>query len=417
MFEAGITRKVTSELIIAYLDGAEMENYSVDEILDTVYEKRNFSVYLQNAISKMSDYSKRGTQDRFAKYMEDKINQITARPESLPETDYEQVLAQINIPNKDKIKKWFGVDGDNSTNFITHQDKDRDNAFLICFALEMDYTQALEFFQKVYLDRFFIREAKDCIFHYCLKNNLPFSKAIELLNEVYSKESSNASDFLKETMYMRENISSSDIKEQDIVGIARGCQAIDKIQVRQNCIEEIIELKRILSERISKDENYLESKGQSRGGTVHLYSMLVPEIKKKDKEKLSISHMKKLEKITRMEYIRAYLYSELPKLDDIKNDTLSSERISFHKLRNIFIVLKFFEFWGDSDLDKSNFDNNETFMVDTNAMLEDFGFGQLYYTNPYDLMFILSVELQDAGLKPLEAIQAIIAEVLELEDD
>ena len=97
----------------------------------------------------------------------------------------------VDINDKNRtVKSWIEKD---ST-------PDRDKAFLIVFSLGLDIEQTCDFFRRVYFDRpFDVKNTKEMIYFYCIKNNLSHNKAQQLYSIV--KDTRIDEDNQKKTVY------------------------------------------------------------------------------------------------------------------------------------------------------------------------------------------------------------------------
>ncbi|MCR5767295.1 MAG: hypothetical protein K6G45_02250 [Lachnospiraceae bacterium] len=110
-----------------------------------------------------------------------------------------------NIPfNHNTLKSWF--DG----NAPKKGSKDRENVFKISFALGLTLDETTELFTKVYCDRTFnLRDYKEYIYYWCIRNSWSYEQAQSLINKVEMPEEKN-----DETIYTRSILESADkIKE------------------------------------------------------------------------------------------------------------------------------------------------------------------------------------------------------------
>lgn len=100
------------------------------------------------------------------------------------------------------------------------------------------------------------------------------------------------------------------------------------------------------------------------------------------------------------------------------SDVLSEKKIStsesYDAIRKVIILLNFYHFWVNIKLGESlsKLSSDELFEIyydETNALLNNCGYGELYYANPYDWIFLCSSYNKK---DPLEYFRSFVEELL-----
>lgn len=122
----------------------------------------------------------------------------------------------------ESIQKWFdGVDIQKSgeANF-------RDSMYKICFAMELGVDETNKFFKQVALDKaFYIRDVKEFVYYYCIKNELSYQMAIELIAQALCVDNEDREcHTLHETKVILESLVISRSNEKVIEYIRRNPQ-------------------------------------------------------------------------------------------------------------------------------------------------------------------------------------------------
>lgn len=126
---------------------------------------------------------------------------------------------------RESVDKWFcseDIQKSGESSF-------RESMYKICFALELSVTECQHFFNQVVLDKaFYVRDVKEFVYYYCLKNDCSYQIAEELISQaiaVDSKERENHT--LHETKIILESLVMSRSNEKLLEYINRNPQDFD----------------------------------------------------------------------------------------------------------------------------------------------------------------------------------------------
>lgn len=134
-----------------------------------------------------------------------------------------QQMESKSIPYlRESIEKWFnGADIQKSG-----EASFRESMYKICFALDLSVTECYRFFKQVALDKaFYIRDVKEFVYYYCLKNDLSYQIAEELITQAVTVDSKEREKHtLHETKVILENLVMSRSNEKLLEYINRNPQ-------------------------------------------------------------------------------------------------------------------------------------------------------------------------------------------------
>ncbi len=277
----------------------------------------------------------------------------------------------------------------------------RPNVYKLCFALEMNEVQTIDFFARSYFDTpFNWKRAEEAIYFFCLKYNKPYSKAEEIKNKVISNDSK---------LYICRDFSSENVEyngETNLVG-----EDIKNIETEEALLQYISENKKSdikIGKTVKKEINDLLSEIRK-----NISAPILDRIRDDDESILVGYAANELVDISENDILSMIYghnpqkgfknkspieYKDFPKcITDKwpKSMTLSNieQNKGFYDSRRMLIILNFFNFFTVND----NLESNcaEEFFDETNELLVKCGFNSLYWRNPFDLLFYYCAQEED----------------------
>lgn len=120
--------------------------------------------------------------------------------------------------NRNTLNNWF------EGNRPKKGEQSREHMFLIAFALSLNLQETQDLFQKVYLDRpFNLRDGKEFIYFYCIKEGLTYRHAQMMISELNLESECN----IEETVL-------TCLLENDLIMLESDAEVIDYIQKHPN---------------------------------------------------------------------------------------------------------------------------------------------------------------------------------------
>ncbi len=257
----------------------------------------------------------------------------------------------------------------------------RENVYKLCFALNLNAEQTGEFFLKAYLERpFNYKNINEDVYYFCLNNGIeypeakciietiektPYEKNIDAIDDtkLIGMDIKNIVDSEELIKYLCENRSGFTIQNKNATQ-----KILDLIEKCKKLAEEEFEITH-KSKKIENVDELLD--------VIYDYSARATENGEKVyKKSISKSNFPK------------YIKENFPQREQFKN--IEKGVASFDVIRKALIMLKFYHFFADAvlknkaDLEQGLYDY---FVDETNKVLEECGYIQLYWKNPYDWMF------------------------------
>lgn len=279
----------------------------------------------------------------------------------------------------------------------------RKTMFAIAFALRLTADETAELFHKVYLDRAFnFRNEKELVYYFCLSNNKTWSEAQRILAAIEHTElSEDATVF---TTAIRHEIDSFTDENQLLAYIQthRHNMEQNNISASKNLEKLLVEAKKYARLEAALPANEGQYGGQWKNeDTVSvnfMYSVITETTPSAKKGTTTVFKNARLPKEIKSRFPEAGSFSE-------KNPTYES-------IRKMIMLLFSYVFWYHIQWDKLEADI-EDYTEQLNALLNECGFSELYYGNPYDWFFLYCTVSEN----PLDVFRSIVAEVLAEETD
>lgn len=354
-----------------------------------------------------------------------------------------ELFQKNNVVEEKEGKKTTYVSRNTISNWLTKNPpidslQSRDNVFALCFALELDIYETIEFFLKYYQAiPFDLRRIEECVYYYALRNDLKFQETLILIKEYKgnlvlkntSNERQNDSEFTRLALHRIETISSKEdfesfMKDNMVYFNSLNEGAINKLELEVaeaiRVVRENLGLSALFTECNKEIKNYDslytlpkdKEKASEPNKAINVKTILeyITGISKyqldKDKEDKESYKLKKISQI--LSRMPSKMRLNLPN-EVILGSILNRDADKLHNadaIRKCLILFKFFNFYMMCDNPEDYYDD---FLAEINSCLESCGYFQMYLRNPYDCMFLLSAMQED----PIYSFQTIIDRYLD----
>lgn len=277
----------------------------------------------------------------------------------------------------------------------------RRKMFVFAFALGLSVDETVYLFQRVFLDRAFNpRNHKELIYYYCIENNLPFSKAVEMISQV-DFENSDVTDKTVYTKVIADVIEQSK-SESDIIQYINSHPhnfSINNIAAKDIITQYISRAKKFVLEEIqSFDSLYVANK--DKDSTNFMYETIIGQTITTDNgTDKSLFKNADLPKEISTSFPTPQIFAKLQ-----KNPT-------YDELRKMLIVLFSYCFWYKTQ--KTNdYADIDDYVEQLNDLLTEANLPTIYPGNPMDWLFCFCTMAD----RPLDTFRAILSEVLDVEE-
>ena len=278
----------------------------------------------------------------------------------------------------------------------------RENVYRLCFALEMNAVQTLEFFLKAYLERpFNYKDIHEAVYFFCLNNGKNYSDAQRIISAIESEQ-------------VKENPYADNITEQ--IGM----------RIQEFATED--ELLRYIAENRSGFIIQNQTATDRINQLVESCKAIAPKeyaISYSDEKEISVSNIDELLNViygysaratidAKPVYKKSISKSNFPDL--IKRNwpqreqfaqILEKKTASYDVIRRALIMLTFYDFAANATVsDALEYGIFDEFTDEMNTVLAECGYVQLYWRNPFDWM----IGYCAMSLNPLETLRNLIEE-------
>ncbi|MCQ2522026.1 MAG: hypothetical protein MJ105_06570 [Lachnospiraceae bacterium] len=328
------------------------------------------------------------------------------------------------------IKNKFKEKGEDSPRFVEewyteHKPFLKKTGMQICFVFDLSEEETRDFFRRICFDRAFdLHTVEDVVYLYGIRNHLKYRECADIIGQIPKLDKQRIVD-MDTAIYTEEieeeinEISSiEELKEyisyhKDIFSY-NNVTAYSNIQTLWN---------QIAGENGLVYQEKYESYDREEIGDVPVIGRKVR--KRDDHSTLSI-----LFQILGLKgELSAKLYSErgikrilgdnslvhklvaedFPDRNSIEK-ILRGEHVSYGKIRKILVLLSFYVFWAGSEKDRGG-DKKNRCKNRLDMILIESGYEPLYLGNPYDFMFLCSMEEEEDYMDPLENIRGYMREL------
>lgn len=408
------TKNVTYEIIkIEKVDyGEDVELSDIEEFIKVLNANTSlFSTGIKKRLIALNSKLQETSKDKdFKKYLRE---------------CYEE--AGIKAPSEPTLRDWLRGD------LPGYGTKYRGNIYRLCFALKMNEKETEEFFAFCYLDRAFNwKVIEECIYYFCLKNKLSYSKSQEMI-EALSKNSKKKyvhdklitlADENGETNLIGDKLRNIESEEGLIEYIAENSADVaensvdvaeNSVDVDENSVDKIL-LKKTAMKEI--ESLLIECKNVLYDSANEFPADMNPEEISNEKLLNCIYNFSSRKGIAKNRYevsFPKYVTDNWPLIQNLTNMGDENKEPGF--LRKLLIILNFYHFFTDLFLEYPNNVNvgevypqedkekkSKEFEIETNELLQKCGYNELYYRNPFDLLFFYCIH-QD---NPITAFQKLM---------
>ncbi len=280
----------------------------------------------------------------------------------------------------------------------TNNQAGRENVYKLCFALGMNAKETKEFFLKAYLERpFNYKNICEATYFFCLNKGFTYSNAERIIKKIEAEPSVKNEDAETITERIGYDISLIATEEDFIKYIVNNRSGFEvQNQTATAKIKELVEeCKTIAKEQVlSPGEKISVDNIDELLNVITGYNARATENGEKEYKK-SISKSKLPNKIRQ----------NFPQREQFKN--IEDGKASFDVIRKFLIILKFYHFFAYAKLHNAkNLEQGlyDEFVDETNEMLAECGYVQLYWRNPYDWLYGYCA----CAHEPLDELQDII---------
>lgn len=259
----------------------------------------------------------------------------------------------------------------------------RENVYTLCFALGLNANQTKEFFLKAYLERpFNYKNIHEAVYFFCMNNGLTYVDAVRIIKGMESvpvdSKKEDVEIVTEQVGYAISLMTSEDDLVKYLVANRSGFTV--QSQTASNKIEELIEECKALAK---KEYKLLHNGDLSVKNVDELLTVITGYYAREtvNGEKL---YKQSISKSKLPELIR----KNFPQREQFKQ--IEEGKASFDTIRKVLIMLKFYSFFADALIHKAEDLENGLFyefVDETNELLVECGYVQLYWRNPYDWLF------------------------------
>lgn len=407
--------------IISQIDS---ENFEYEEMLDFLRNPDNFRPFSEGLIQLLEETipsipfdDKKKKIEYLAKYLYERLHSIDP---TIPES---------------RITAWF--EGKHSPKLTSNS---RKLMYKICFALKLPLKKVVWFFGHVYFERSFnFHMIDESVYYYCFKYNKDYFIAESLIKEIMEKPEKPSKNYiLSYTQKIREEIDKfSSTDTQKLVDYLSDYKFMFQKKWNLSAKDSINEhLESLLGREESKQiiENF-KKKGFIPSDAIENCGLIIQVFYKhfrnglleyiSGKNILSIDFMLTMILDTTFGIQKTAAIPDIVKnnfpskkvFSDILSGNKSNTSTSYDSIKKVLIFLKFHDFWYKVELKKySEFTQEQLydiFIDETNHLLFDCGYEDLYEGNPYDWIFMCCSKTA----KPLDCFSSFVHSLIDTEED
>ena len=314
-------------------------------------------------------------------------------------------MKQQNVARPRKMNEWF----------TTMEKLSAENAYLICFAFDLSLAEVKTFFQKVYLDRCFdCHQLKDAIYYYCFSHQYSYEQAQQLIDKCPKLEDSNQA-LPEDIIYTETILNRLDHIQNDEELISFFCE--HRHYFGYNNATATLYIKELWQE-IVKENGLAEQEkillGQSNEKSDSVWSIFLQMLGLENVRGSQINAKRSLKPIlTNNDFINSIAEDAFPSRNTLLS-VLDGKHVAYRSVRKLLILLKFYQYWMEIAIQKhrqgmdltvcylANMQERERCRYKMNRYLMDAGYHELYIGNPYDWLFLWSMQSEN----PLECLHS-----------
>ena len=333
--------------------------------------------------------------------------------------------------SRQTVKNWFdninpNVSADKKHGPPTDSEQSRPNVYKLCFALEMTEEDAEKFFLKNYMCMpFNYKNALEVVFYFCLHTNRSYETAMKLLKKVEVLEDNSASgEVLGETRVLGIELSEI-LAEDDFINYIKAHKYSKKAQYytvtrmilgKRDAKGDLIRSKDGVAEDeglLSKCKKIAAEESKLRGFTADIETIrgidpLLNVVYGYDKRALDLDKKPGLSKESAFPKLIKKNFPHRQHFSQIEKKTATADIY-----KKVLTILCFYEFYGKlTNKELSNGKEEsinlchqaDSFEIYLDEMLEQCGFVQIYYQNPFDWLIMYCASTPH----PLKTFRALI---------
>lgn len=302
--------------------------------------------------------------------------------------------------NRTTLSRWLESDDVPMSNIAS-----REIMYKLCFALDMDEVATKNFFFKGCLERpFNFKDIRESVYYFCLKHRKSYAEAMAILEKIESAPATKNPDADNLTSVIANRIQNIQNEEDLIAYLIENRSGFEHHNsTAHRLIEEELlpTCMRLATEELNQAFDELDEDNAKQVDSIDKLLAVIygynarKTYRVKDKStgkkkterwfKYSISH-KTASKFPRL------IKENFPQREQFQQ--ISKHEASTGVIRKALILLKFYEFFTGAYLAESLEDDPKTlpdhlpeeFVLEMNATLEQCGYVQLYWRNPFDWM-------------------------------
>ena len=258
----------------------------------------------------------------------------------------------------------------------------RENVYTLCFALGLNAKETKEFFLKAYLERpFNYKNIHEAVYFFCMNNGLSYTDAQRMIEKIESAPEVNNADVERVTEQIGYDISLMTTEDDLVKYLVTNCSSFSiQNQTATNKIKELIEE----CKDLAKKEYKLLHNGDISVENVDELLTVITGYYARETVNGDKLYKQSISKSKLPELIR----KNFPQREQFKQ--IEDGKASFDTIRKALIMLKFYSFFADALIHKAEDLENGLFyefVDETNELLAECGYVQLYWRNPYDWLF------------------------------
>ncbi|MCR4716732.1 MAG: hypothetical protein K5656_06090 [Lachnospiraceae bacterium] len=301
---------------------------------------------------------------------------------------------------------------------------DKTPAFELCFAFSINIAESEELFQKICLKRGFdCHSIKEAIYYYCIKNQLSYDKARELIELAPDEPANGSVNFEADVLFTQSIIEELNRIDSDEGLIDFFNRNIDQFGYNNATAKKII--KRIWDE-IASDDGIIakeiaitmpEYKDEIKLNNTYNILIAILGINK-DNSLLKDSDRSIKVILKDNPLLHKSAEKEFPDRLSIEK-ILDGKMVDDEKIRKVMILLLFYRYWAKRIIESgkgqffADYTDAERCTDDINKFLDEAGYPALYMGNPYDWIFMF-VTYDES---PLDAFRYFINELAIYKED
>lgn len=306
-------------------------------------------------------------------------------------------FSKANMDPPREIREWFSAG----------QDIQRETAFQICFAFNLDGNETDEFFRRVFTKErsFNCHQIQEAIYYFCLNNGLTWADAIDIQSQVSLTNIDRENSDVVYTESIIKELNNIETKEDLVIWlndninkfVGSNVTAYETIQRLWSqaagpnglLLQESKSLPSMLDDSAAGKKSKLWA--DNRNAKPWDAYLAILQLDKKDVKKLGTDRSIK----PILESLHDNAQDSFPDRQGI-DKILRGEHVSYERVRKWLILLTFYTFWAKRAIDRGNYEADlgdaDRCITSMNQHLINSGYPELYVGNPYDWIFFYATK-------------------------